>query len=98
MAIVGVWFVTPHAVQRYRERIDPRASYEEALEILAAESERARFVKLIPAGHGLPACALFKGRALARKAYLRLLVGRNEDGAPQLVTVLPPHANWRPPC
>jgi hypothetical protein len=39
------WIITPHAVERYIERINPRASYEEALTALAESSCRARFFK-----------------------------------------------------
>ena len=41
MSATGRWFVTPHAVARYRERIDRRVSYEEALDRLLAMSAAA---------------------------------------------------------
>lgn len=37
----GCWFITPHAVARYRERVRPNCSYEDALEDLIHESEHA---------------------------------------------------------
>jgi len=41
----GRWFVTPHAVARYRERVDPDLSYEEALGRIIRDSERAAYVR-----------------------------------------------------
>ena len=31
MSVAGRFFVTPHAVERFRERIDPRLDYDAAL-------------------------------------------------------------------
>lgn len=93
MSAAGRWFVTPHAVQRYRERIDPRATYEQALGVLVRESESARPVKPWKGG-----AMLYKGSKLSRGAHLRMVVGCDKaSGLPQLITVLPPHPGWRPP-
>lgn len=86
----GAWFVTPHAVQRYRERVDPRASYEVALARLVAESRVARPVKEIE-----PGLWLYRGSKPRRLRYRVSVAG---GGAPQLVTVLAPFDGWRPPA
>lgn len=89
MAAVGRWFVTPHAVERYRERIDPRASYDVALARLIAESLVSRPVKELE-----PGLWLYRG---SRPRRLRYRVSTAGDGLPQLVTVLAPFDGWRPP-
>lgn len=45
VSAAGRWFVTPHAVERYVERIEPGLTYDEALGRLVALSERAHFVR-----------------------------------------------------
>lgn len=45
MSAAGRWFITPHAVERYRERIEPGLTYDEALGRLVALSEGAHFVR-----------------------------------------------------
>lgn len=77
--MTGRWFITPHAVQRYRQRVR-ECSYEEALAVLVDWSERAHYVKQRNDG-----AELWRGPKPLR---LRLVVGKREDGAPQLVTVL----------
>jgi len=89
VAAVGRWFITPHAVARYIERVDPRASYEVALARLIAESETATRVKEIE-----PGVALYRGRKPRR---LRYRVAETGEGLPQLLTVLSPFDGWRPP-
>lgn len=86
--VAGRWFVTPHAVQRYRERIDPRATYDEALAYLIAASNRAHPVKEIEPG-------LWMWREGAPRR-LRYRVSTNGDGLPQLVTVLTPFDGYKP--
>lgn len=86
----GAWHVTEHAVQRYIERVDPRASYEVARARLVAEAEVARPVKEIE-----PGLWLYRG---SKPRRLRYRVSTRGDGAPQLVTVLAPFDGWRPPC
>lgn len=41
----GNWFVTPHAVQRYQQRVEPGLTYEQALARLIDLSNTARYVK-----------------------------------------------------
>lgn len=89
MSAVGRWFVTPHAVQRYRERVDPSVSYEQALGALVHLSERAHFVKRREDG---VECWRV-GRA---DGHLRLRVQPQADGLPQLLTVLPAFNGCRP--
>jgi len=79
--IAGPWFITPHAVQRYRERCPGklRLTYEQALGELVRLSAEARFVKRLPTG-----CDLWRGRKPLR---LRMYVAHDNPGKPQLVTV-----------
>lgn len=76
----GKWFITPHAVQRYIERVR-RCSYEEALEDLIRFSREAHPVREIRDGLWL----YRKGRP----NRLRFRVQIGGPGLPQLVTVLP---------
>lgn len=87
--IAGKWFVTPHAVHRYIERMAPELSYEQALGRLVRMVERAHFVK---ARDGIEQWRC--GRADGR---LWLRVSRVGPGAPQLLTVLPECSDkeWR---
>jgi hypothetical protein len=88
----GNWFVTPHAVQRYIERFEPGLNHEEALEHLIAMSENVRYIKTFDHGDraGLE---LWRG---PRPRKFRFWVGRKEDGAPQLVTIMGGHdPEWR---
>ncbi len=78
---VGRWFVTPHAVQQYRERmLGGRMSYEVALGELVSLSTRAHFVRHLESG-----AELWRGPKPAR---VRMIVMRGFAGLPQLVTVL----------
>lgn len=81
--IDGPWFITPHAVKRYIERVRPHLSYERALADLVAESKRAHAVKEIE-----PGLWLWRG---GKPRRLRFRVSTLGDGAPQLVTVLAAH-------
>lgn len=45
MGVSGKWFITPHAVRRYRERCRIWLSYEDARDILIGLSMRARRIK-----------------------------------------------------
>lgn len=62
----GRWFVTPHAVRQYIQRVRPRLSFEEALEELVDLSWRAHRVKEIG-----PGIALWRG---PRPLRLRCIV------------------------
>ena len=85
-AVRGAWFITPHAVRRYIERIAPHLSYGQALAELISESERAHFVRADET------CEQWRG---AKPRRLRFRVARGEAGLPQLVTVLPSHDKGR---
>jgi hypothetical protein len=50
MGAVGPWFVTPHAVQRYIERVDSSLSYEAALGRIISDSVNAHCVKKLDDG------------------------------------------------
>lgn len=85
--ISGKWWISPHAVQRYIERIRPGISYERALGELVAMSEAAHPVKEIE-----PGLWLWRGPKPRR---LRFRVSTSGAGAPQLVTVLTAHDGMR---
>ena len=78
--IDGRWFVGPHPVRRYRDRIAPGLSYEEARNEILREAERARRVKRLPTG-----ATLYRGRKPHR---LRFIVDERARPLPSLVTVL----------
>ncbi len=81
--IPGRWFVTPHALRRYRE-IYPDLSDSAALAALIALSERAHFVKRLASG-----AEAWRGPKPDR---LRCVVAPAQPAAgrtlPQLVTVI----------
>jgi hypothetical protein len=77
----GRWFVTPHAVDAYRERTGRRRmSYETALGEIVSDSERAHQVKTLRSG-----AQLWRGPKPRR---LRYIVMDDSPGLPVLVTVL----------
>jgi hypothetical protein len=77
----GRWFITPHAVEQYRQRALRRADeYETALLELIDESKGAHFVKRLASG-----LELWRGPPPRRMRYL---VGPGEGDLPALVTVL----------
>lgn len=81
----GPWFITPHALDRFRERVTGGAelSYEEALGRIIREAQGAHHVKNLDSGS-----QLWRGPKPLR---LRYLVAGSERGKPALVTVLPSH-------
>lgn len=80
--IPGAWFITPHAVDRYREHTGrPEMAYEAALAELVEESRGAHHVKRLQSLK-----ELWRGPKPRR---LRFIVGDGEDGKPALVMVLP---------
>lgn len=85
MSAAGRWFITPHAVRRYIERVH-RCTYETALTRLIAASESAH-----PVREEEPGIWLYR---TGRPLRLRLRVSTRGAGLPQLVTVLSPHARW----
>lgn len=84
---VGRWFVTPHAVRRYIERVDHRVAYRVALGALIHEGTQARFVKVVEytSATGQPV-ELWRGKKPRR---LRFYVTQNPgELRPTLITVL----------
>lgn len=83
--VAGRWFITPHAVDRFRERVHwaRRFSYAKALGELINASERAHFVRILDSGK-----ELWRG---PKPMKLRLIVAPSATPGelPQLVTVRP---------
>lgn len=79
--IAGSFFITPHAVRRYRERVPGKSAltYEAALAELIRDLDCAHFVKH---QNGVE---LWRG---SKPHRLRYRVSRSFDGAPQVITVL----------
>jgi len=90
VSAAGAWFITPHSVRRYIERIEPGLTYEQALGALVRLSTEAQRVRDIA-----PGLALYRGPKPLR---VRLRVADGNGGLPQLVTVLPMHDGWRSRC
>jgi hypothetical protein len=81
--IAGRWFISRHAVDRYRERIRPGLTYEEALSDLIRLSGQAHFVKNI--GDGIE----FWRTGRPHRLRFRVSTRPSEHGdKPQLLTVL----------
>ena len=81
MSAKGRFFVTPHAVERYRERVHRGISYEQALEEIIETSENAHYVKDYNGGQ------YWRGPKPMR---LRMIVAPStRDCLPQIVTILP---------
>lgn len=85
--IAGRFFITPHAVRRYIERVRAGLSYEDALARLVTITEGAHRVREI--GDGVE---LWRGPKPER---LRLRVSTRGPGLPQVVTVLAEHDGAR---
>lgn len=80
---VGGFFVTPHAVARYRERVHRGISYEKALGEIIEASSTAHRVKEYKGGAEYWRCSRSYGR-------LRLLVSPSVGAElPQIMTILP---------
>lgn len=79
----GKFFVTPHAVHRYQERVHHGISYEKALSEIIEEAERAHYVKPYKGG-----AQCWRG---AKPMRLRLVVSppNGKGKLPQIITVLP---------
>jgi hypothetical protein len=86
MPISVSFFVTPHAVDRYRERVHPGISYERALSEIIEASETAHFVKHYIDGEWHDAEYWRCSRSFGR---LRLIVSRRGGELPQIRTILP---------
>ncbi|MEN6535535.1 MAG: hypothetical protein ABFD89_17860 [Bryobacteraceae bacterium] len=76
----GKFFVTPHAVKRYIQRVHRSATYEQALGEIINELDGARFVK------ERNGAELWR---TGRPLRLRVVVGRSNPGLPQILTILP---------
>lgn len=89
MSAAGRWFITPHAVQRFRERVRS-CTYEEALATLVEWSTVATAVK-VPEQHDQivyfrgPNYRLDDGK---KRRGRRLRVSYSGDRMPQLLTVI----------
>lgn len=84
MPAIGPWFITPHAVRRYLDRVEPGLTFEQALGKLIHESRTATFVRLLPSVEG-QRIELWRGK---RPHRLRLyLVYNNAVGMPALMTL-----------
>lgn len=88
MSAAGRWFIGPHSVRRYIERVAPRLSYEDALERMISESERSHYVRTERDG-----CELWRGPKPARA---RFIVQPQATGLPVLRTVLAEFDGRRP--
>lgn len=94
--IAGRWFITPHAVRRYIERVRPGLDYEQALAEITEHSLTARRVKEIA-----PGIDLWRGAKPLRLRFRVAADQRRPDGSfgkPQLLTVMGGHDGWRTPC
>lgn len=80
----GAFFVTPHAVDRYRERVPGkrRLSYEQALSELVDLLRGAKFVSIREDGTEL--------WRVGKPTRLRFRVGRSGPGLPQVMSVMMP--------
>lgn len=87
MPATGRFFVTPHAIERYTERIEPGLSYEESLGRMIRDLDGAKKVRDLAPRDGVR-CELWRGPRPRRTRYV---IGYAEGGLPQVVTV-PPHA------
>lgn len=77
----GRFFVTPHAVHRYIERVHRGISYERALGEIIEAADRAHYVKDYNSGQ------YWRGPKPMR---LRLIVANGSGGElPQIITILP---------
>lgn len=81
--IDGPWFVTPHAVRRFIERVAPGMTYEEAIATLIRASKEA---KLVRTDHH-PGVDVYRTPRVSGRGGMRMWVSRRGPGAPQLMTV-----------
>lgn len=83
---VGRFFVTPHAVRRYRERFRPSVSFEQARTELTQLTTLAKLVRTDADG-----CEMWRGPKLGKLkvSRIRFLVSRKSEGElPVVITVL----------
>lgn len=83
MAVRGKVFVTPHAVQRFRERIAPNLTYEEARDAILRGVEQTRSEP--KRSTSWPGAVLPRVR---RPYPFRAVIGPGEGELPAVLTVL----------
>ncbi len=84
--LVGNWYITPHAIRAYIDKVDRNATWDEAKEVLQKWSMTATYVK-----EEYPGISLYrspKHKTFGGKWRWRLIVSRRKPGLPQLTTVL----------
>lgn len=96
---VGRFALTTKAIERYRERIEPHLSFEQAGERLRALTDAGRRVGPYRGEHlgKLPGAELWRGprvgtgnaRTALANSRIRFVVATGEGGRPTVVTVLP---------
>lgn len=87
--IVGEWYITPHAIDRFIERVRPWWSREQAFRWLVEASQTAQLRRVDEGG-----VEHWQSTTAPR---CRLRVTRNDHGQRVLMTVLTPHDGWRTP-
>ena len=80
--IDGPFFITPHAIERYQQRVDVSCNPKEAFEALLRISRAARFAKELPPRNGVK-CEQWRG---PRPDRIRLIVVQDARG-PAIVSV-----------
>jgi hypothetical protein len=93
---VGAFFVTPHAVRRYRDRFVPGLRYEAARDELIRLTTAGTYVERYRGLHAMGGqLELWRGPRIGpkgkqdRRSRLRFVVGRGGLGVlPQVITVL----------
>jgi hypothetical protein len=76
------FFVTPHAIERYTQRVHRGIQYEQALSEILQEARGAHYVKNYGSAEYW---------RCGKPMRLRLIVGRVNPGLPQIMTILPGH-------
>jgi hypothetical protein len=80
--IEGPFFITPHAIERYQQRVDVSCNRKEAFDALLRISKVARFAKELPPRNGVK-CEQWRG---PKPDKIRLIVVHNARG-PAVVSV-----------
>jgi hypothetical protein len=83
--IDGPFFITPHAVRRYQERVERDCTKEYAFARLVECAQKARFAKALPDKNGRK-CEQWRG---PKPAALRLTIVYSDDPSklPAMVSV-----------
>lgn len=89
--IEGPAFVTPHAIQRWRERVHADVTDEQARREILDALALARLRRVDESG-----IEHWRAGQGCRFGCVRLRLGRGEGPLPAVLTVLPEHAGWRP--